>query len=141
MERKGQAFLVDMDPIADFAEFIVQELGIAEAPLDSTRTAHLLDFGIIDVLAARSLDLLALPAALATNMRLLEGEVEVPTQRWSRSRVGDGQVLHTELMNPEVDRAILQGGMVVIDSVDELDPTLIRLRESFEYRAVCTGVE
>lgn len=123
-----------MDAIADLAESVVRALNIQVAPLKQTRHAHLHDVRLLDDLAARSLDLLALPAALATNVRLLEGETEVPKQRWSRSRIGDGQVIHTELLNPEIDRALLGGGMVVIDSIDEVDSVLMRLREALEYR-------
>lgn len=120
--------------VTQFAEAIVQSLGIQGAPLDTTRTGYLDDVDLLDEFAARSLDLLALPAALATNIRLLEGEVELPKQRWSRSRIGDGQVIHTELCNPDIDRAVSEGAMVVIDSIDEVDWRLMRLREALEYR-------
>jgi Uncharacterized conserved protein len=123
-----------LDPIAHFADVVAHKLGIHDSPLETTRSAHLDDVRLLGEFAARSLDLMALPTALATNVRLLEGEVEIPKQRWSTSRIGDGQVIHTELLNPEIDRALLQGGMVVIDSIDEVDLALMRLRESLEYR-------
>lgn len=123
-----------MHAIAQFADVVAHKLRIHDAPLETTRSAHLDDPRLLGELAARSLDLMALPAALATNIRLLEGEVEIPKQRWSTSRIGDGQVIHTELLNPEIDRALVQGGMVVIDSIDEVDLTLMLLRESLEYR-------
>jgi hypothetical protein len=123
-----------MDAIAQFADVVVDKLAVGELPLQATRYARLEDADLLDEFAARSLDLLALPAALATNIRVLEGEVELPKQRWSTSRIGDGQVIHTELRNPHIDHSVVEGGMVVIDSVDEVDLALMRLREAIEYR-------
>ncbi len=124
-----------MRSMASLAEAIVDGLCLSERPLEERTTCEVSGHdAVLTDLAARSLDLMALPAAFASNIRLLEGEAETPKQRWCSSRMGDGQVVHTELDNPHVDSRVLAGGMVVIDSVDEMDMCLMLLRESLEYR-------
>lgn len=123
-----------MDSIGGFADRLVDALSLRTPPLESTRVAALDDHTVLAVLAARCLDCLAHPAALSTNTRLLIGDQEVPRDRWTSSRVGHGQVLHTELRHPYIDCAVTEGRMLVIDSIDECDLVLMRLRESLEYR-------
>ena len=123
-----------MDAIGRLAEQVVDCLVLQPGPLETTSWARVDDPVVVSQLCARALDLLALPASLATNTRLLNGESELPKHEWSHSRVGDGEVIHTELRNPHIDRAVSEGAMVVIDSVDEMDVVLMRFRESLEYR-------
>jgi hypothetical protein len=48
--------------------------------------------------------------------------------------MGHGQVIHTQLLNDYIDDAVVGGQLLVVDSVDECDPLLMRLREALEYR-------
>jgi len=123
-----------MDEIAQLATQIVDGLELRQTRADETTRSRLPSLTPLSEIAAAALDLLALPDALASNVRLLEGESEVAKQVWSSSRIGDGQVVHTELRNPEIDRSIANGAMLVIDSVDEQNMKILRLRESLEYR-------
>ncbi len=48
--------------------------------------------------------------------------------------MGEGEVLHTELDGPFLDAAIAERGqLLAIDSLDEHNPILLRLREMLEY--------
>ena len=99
-----------------------------------TRDGSVADEGFTATLLSAVLGSLATPSALATNVRLLSGEQEIPRDRWARSRTSHGQVIHTELAAPFIDAAIGEGALLVIDSADECDMTLMRLREALEHR-------
>lgn len=88
----------------------------------------------LEKLATGVLGYLALPTALSTNTRVLDGDREVPRDRWAFSRMGHGQVIHSELRAPYIDRALGRGELLVIDSIDEQDRTIMALREALEYR-------
>lgn len=113
---------------------LVAALGIKESPLDSTRVVKLPHHDFIAQLRSATFGYLATPAAFSTNARLLDGDYEVPRDRWTHSRIGHGQVIHTDLLNHHIDEAVANGQLFVIDSIDECDPLLARLREAIEYR-------
>lgn len=98
-----------------------------------TRVATIDDEGFISEAASVAFSCLAQPSALATNVRLLRGNVEVPRELWSVSKISHGQVVHTELAAPFVDDALITGDLAVIDSIDEADSAMMFLREALEY--------
>jgi hypothetical protein len=113
---------------------LVAALDIKESPLDSTRVVKVPHHDFLAELRHATFGYLASPAAFSTNARLLDGEYEVPRDRWTRSRMGSGEVIHTELVNNHIDDAVANGQLFVIDSIDECDLLLMRLREAIEYR-------
>lgn len=123
-----------MTPVDAYVAALIAALGIKESSLDSTRIAKVPHYDFLAMLRSATLGYLAIPAAFSTNARLLDGESEVPRDRWTHSRMGHGQVIHTELANDHIDKAIANGQLFVIDSIDECDSLLMRLREAIEYR-------
>jgi hypothetical protein len=123
-----------MTPVDAYVEDLVAALDIKGSRLDSTRVAKVPNYDFLAKLRRATFGYLASPAALSTNARLLDGEYEVPRERWTHSRMGSGQVIHTELVNGHIDQAVANGQLFVIDSIDECDPLLMRLREAIEYR-------
>ena len=123
-----------MATIAAFAKRLVEALALDQEPIKTAYAS--LDEVDVFVDAARDavFGYLACPTALSTNARLLEGDKELPRDSWSFSRIGHGQVIHTELKNTIIDREILTGMLLVVDSIDECDRTLMLLRESLEYK-------
>ena len=121
-----------MTQVDDYAATLVDALGIRNGPLSCTQVARVHD-DIMVCLRDRTLQCMATPAAMSTNARLLDGDHEVPRDRWTSSRMGHGQVIHTELHNHHIDEAVLAGQLFVVDSIEECDWTLLRFRESLEY--------
>jgi len=117
----------------DFAGDVLRQLGIAAAPLSRSAHSVVEEMSALSQIAGSVLSHLSTASALSTNVRLLEGDKEVPRADWTYSRVGDGQVIHTELRCDFVDRAIADGQLLVIDSIDEVSGPLLHLREAFEY--------
>ncbi|MFF4457831.1 JmjC domain-containing protein [Streptomyces goshikiensis] len=77
---------------------------------------------------------LARPGALATNFRLVESGRQVDRSRWMRSRVGDGEVLHTALVPAYLHSAIERGATLVISHLEALDEHVMLLCEAVEYQ-------
>ncbi|MFE4639160.1 JmjC domain-containing protein [Streptomyces sp. NPDC056773] len=77
---------------------------------------------------------LARPGALATNFRLVESGRQVDRSRWMRSRVGDGEVLHTTLVPAYLHSAIERGATLVISHIEALDERVMLLCEAIEYQ-------
>ncbi|MFD0268847.1 JmjC domain-containing protein [Streptomyces sp. NPDC127106] len=77
---------------------------------------------------------LARPGALATNFRLVESGRQVDRSRWMRSRVGDGEVLHTALVPAYLHRAVERGATLVISHLEALDEHVMLLCEALEYQ-------
>lgn len=77
---------------------------------------------------------LARPGALASNFRLVESGRQVDRSRWMRSRVGDGEVLHTTLVPAYLHRAIERGATLVISHIEALDERVMLLCEAIEYQ-------
>ena len=123
-----------MTPVDAYVADLVAALNIKESPLDSTRVANVPHCDLLAELRSATFGYLATPTAFSTNARLLDGDCEVPRDRWAHSRMGHGQVIHTELVNDHIDNAITKGQLFVVDSIDECDPLLMRLREATEYR-------
>ncbi|MEU8773582.1 cupin domain-containing protein [Streptomyces sp. NPDC048606] len=76
---------------------------------------------------------LARPGALATNFRLVESGRPVDRSRWMRSRVGDGEILHTALVPAYLHNAVERGATLVISHLEALDDRVTLLREALEY--------
>jgi hypothetical protein len=108
-------------------------LDLDDERLRATRAASIADESFISKAISAVFGYLARPSALSTNMRLLQGDKEVPRELWSVSQISHGQVVHTELVAPFIDDALINGDLVVIDSIDECDPTMMFLREALEY--------
>ncbi|MYV67227.1 hypothetical protein GT043_15065 [Streptomyces sp. SID2131] len=77
---------------------------------------------------------LARPGALATNFRLVESGRQVDRSRWMRSRVGDGEILHTALVPSYLHSAVQRGATLVISHLEALDERIMLLCEAFEYQ-------
>ncbi|MFG2841458.1 JmjC domain-containing protein [Streptomyces zaomyceticus] len=77
---------------------------------------------------------LARPGALATNFRLVESGRQIDRSRWMRSRVGDGEILHTTLVPGYLHRAVERGATLVISHLEALDERIMLLCEAFEYQ-------
>ncbi|MER6517685.1 JmjC domain-containing protein [Streptomyces sp. NPDC060334] len=76
---------------------------------------------------------LARPGALATNFRLVESGRHVDRSRWMRSRVGDGEILHTTLVPAYLHSAVERGATLVISHLEALDDRVMLLCEALEY--------
>ncbi|MFJ9829507.1 JmjC domain-containing protein [Streptomyces sp. NPDC101160] len=76
---------------------------------------------------------LARPGALATNFRLVESGRQVDRSRWMRSRVGDGEVLHTTLVPAYLHSAVERGATLVISHLEALDERVMLWCEALEY--------
>ncbi|MFJ3906225.1 JmjC domain-containing protein [Streptomyces sp. NPDC090025] len=94
---------------------------------DATRTAR-------EALLAGVWSALARPGALATNFRLVESGRQVDRSRWMRSRVGDGEILHTALVPGYLHSAVERGATLVISHLEALDERIMLLCEAFEYQ-------
>jgi hypothetical protein len=116
-----------------FASRLLAALHLDDQGLTTTQVASIPDDAFISHAVSTVFDCLARPSALSTNMRLLHGGQEVPRELWSTSRISHGQVIHTELIAPFIDEAVVAGDLIVIDSVDECDPLMMSLREAVEY--------
>ena len=101
-----------------------------------TNRPHL---GIVDdteslrILRDSALAVLSHPDALSTNMRLLEDGHETPRGVWLQSRIGEAEVIYSELRNHELDRAVMDGSLFVVDSIDTRNSELMLFREALEY--------
>lgn len=116
-----------------FATRLMTALDLSDQRIGTTRAATVEDEGFISKAASGAFNCFAQPSALATNVRLLRGDVEVPRELWSVSKISHGQVVHTELAAPFVDNALISGDLAVIDSIDEADSAMMFLREALEY--------
>ncbi|MCX4801339.1 JmjC domain-containing protein [Streptomyces sp. NPDC058682] len=76
---------------------------------------------------------LARPGALATNFRLVESGRQIDRSRWMRSRVGDGEILHTALVPAYLHSAVERGATLVISHLEALDERVMLLCEALEY--------
>jgi hypothetical protein len=76
---------------------------------------------------------LARPGALATNFRLVESGRQIDRSRWLRSRVGDGEVLHTALVPAYLHSAVERGATLVVSHLEALDERVMLLCEALEY--------
>lgn len=123
-----------MNAAEAFASQATAALGLNHQRVRLTHSGSVTDEAFIATLVSAVFACVAAPSALATNVRLLRGDQEVPRDRWVRSRTSHGQVVHTELVTPFVEDAIGDGALLVIDSADECDPTLMRVREALEHR-------
>jgi hypothetical protein len=107
------------------------ELGTGEAR--STRSGAVNSPELMARMATTVFDCLSRPSALATNVRLLRDGREVSRDLWLSSRMSHGNVIHTSIVAPYLDRALSKGDLLVIDSIDECDTSMMALRESLEY--------
>ncbi|MEU1228976.1 cupin domain-containing protein [Streptomyces sp. NPDC005828] len=118
------------------AQALLAGLGDREPPTGGVRlhepaegdrgTAH-------EALLAGVWSALARPGALATNFRLVESGRQVDRSRWMRSRVGDGEVLHTALVPAYLHSAVQRGATLVISHLEALDERVMLLCEALEY--------
>ncbi|MEU4068242.1 cupin domain-containing protein [Streptomyces wedmorensis] len=118
------------------AQALLAGLGDQEPPAGGVRlhepaagsesTAH-------EALLAGVWSALARPGALATNFRLVESGRQVDRSRWMRSRVGDGEVLHTALVPAYLHSAVERGATLVISHLEALDERVMLLCEALEY--------
>ncbi|GHG43050.1 JmjC domain-containing protein [Streptomyces zaomyceticus] len=89
---------------------------------------------VCEALLAGVWSALARPGALATNFRLVESGRQVDRSRWMRSRVGDGEILHTALVPGYLHSAVERGATLVISHLEALDERIMLLCEAFEYQ-------
>jgi len=126
-----------MIDVHDVAYALVGALGLpTAAQLETTALTSLDDCGSATALAdicAGSWSALERPGALATNVRLIERNREVDPSKWRRSRVGDGEIVHTELKYDFIHRVVSAGASLVVGHIDEHNYALRRLCESLEY--------
>jgi hypothetical protein len=120
--------------IEAFAGRLVEQLGLDRRRVESTRAASVGADPFVSAALCAVFGSLATPNAFAANIRLLHGAHEIPRDIWSASRVSHGQVVHTELLAPFVDESLRNGDLLVIDSLDECEATMMALREALEYR-------
>lgn len=121
-----------MEEQHELAMAILETLGLPDGRPPATRIGRI-DDGPLRSLAADVLGCLATPSPLAMDTRLLADEQELSRDGWAKSRIGEGQVFHTELVGPAIDRSVRDGDLLAVDSVDEKVLSAMLVRESLEY--------
>ena len=116
-----------------FAEELVARLDLGPQLPERTQFGRVDGAAFLAQATSSVTDHLLGPSAMCTNIRVLHGDLETPREDWSATRVGDGQVFHSELLGREIDRSLRDGRLLAIDSIDEFSPLLMRLRERLEY--------
>ncbi|MEU2282385.1 cupin domain-containing protein [Streptomyces sp. NPDC013178] len=120
-----------------YARLLLAGLGDQQPPSGGVRLHEPAEDGTAstarEALLAAVWSALARPGALATNFRLVESGRQVDRSRWLRSRVGDGEVLHTTLVPAYLHSAVERGATLVISHLEALDERGMLLCEALEY--------